>query len=77
MRDPSGRNLVLSNAHYRAEVVTVGATLRSLTHGSDDLVAGWPVGEIDPQYRGWIMMPFPNRIADGVWELDGTRTSWR
>src|SRR6478735_391846 len=72
MRDPSGRNLVLSNAHYRAEVVTVGATLRSLTHGAEDLVAGWPVGEINPQYRGWIMMPFPNRIADGVWELDGT-----
>ena len=72
MRDPSGRNLVLSNASYRAEVVTVGATLRSLTHAGRDLVAGWPVGEINPQYRGWVLMPFPNRIADGRYAFDGT-----
>lgn len=76
MRDPSGHTLVLSHSSYRAEVVTVGATLRSLTHtdpeGTRDLVAGWPAGEMNPQYRGWIMMPFPNRIADGRWELDGT-----
>lgn len=72
MRDPSGHNLVISNAQYRAEVVSVGATLRSLTHGDRDLVAGWPVGEMNPQYRGWVLMPFPNRIADGRWELDGT-----
>ena len=43
--------------------------LRSLTHTdrrTRDLVAGWPAGEMNPQYRGWIMMPFPNRIADGA-----------
>lgn len=72
MRDPSGHNLVLSSSSYRAEVVTVGATLRSLSHEGRDIVAGWPVGEMNPQYRGWILMPFPNRIADGQWSFDGT-----
>lgn len=72
MRDPSGHNLVLSSSSYRAEVVTVGAALRSLTHDSDELVAGWPVGEMCPQYRGWVLTPFPNRVADGRWDWDGT-----
>ena len=46
MRDPSGQNLVLSHGPYRAEVVTVGAGLRSLSYDGRPMLAGWPTGEV-------------------------------
>lgn len=71
MRDPAGRTLVLSHPPYRAEVVTVGAALRSLTRDGLDLVAGFPSGERSTDYRGWVLMPWPNRIADGRYHHRG------
>lgn len=71
MRDPAGQNLVLSHGPYRAEVVTVGAGLRSLSYAGSPLVAGWPVGEICRDYRGWVLMPWPNRVGDGAYEFAG------
>jgi aldose 1-epimerase len=71
MRDPAGRTLVLSHPPYRAEVVTVGAALRSLTRGGLDLVAGFPAGERCTDYRGWVLMPWPNRVADGRYRYRG------
>ena len=71
MRDPAGRTLVLSHPPYRAEVVTVGAALRSLTRNGLDLVAGFPPGERSTDYRGWVLMPWPNRVADGRYRHRG------
>jgi aldose 1-epimerase len=71
MRDPAGRTLVLSHPPYAAEIVTVGATLRSLTRDGRDLVAGFPAGERCADYRGWVLMPWPNRIADGRYRHAG------
>lgn len=72
MRDPAGENLVLTHGAYRAEVVTVGACLRSLTHDGVDLVAGWPVGEMCPHYRGAVLMPWANRVGGGRYDFGGT-----
>jgi len=72
VRDPAGQALLPSHDTYRAEVVTVGAGLRSLTHGGVDLVAGYSAGTICPDYRGWVLMPWPNRIGDGAYEFGGT-----
>jgi aldose 1-epimerase len=71
VRDPAGQTLLLSRDTYRAEVVTVGAGLRSLTHDGADLVAGYPAGTICTQYRGWVLMPWPNRVGDGAYEFAG------
>lgn len=73
MRDPAGQNLVLSHGPYRAEVVTVGAGLRSLSYDGGALLAGYPVGAVCPDYRGWVLMPWPNRVGDGAYELSGRR----
>ena len=71
MRDPSGHVLRLEHGAYAAEVVAVGAALRSLSHRGEHLVAGWPAGEICPDYRGWTLQPWPNRVGDGRYEFDG------
>ena len=71
MRDPAGPTIVLEHGPYAAEVVGVGAALRSLTHDGRDLVAGWPAGEICPDYRGWVLQPWPNRVGDGRYDFDG------
>ena len=72
MRDPAGRSLLLEHPPYRAEVVTVGATLRSLTRDGLDLVAGFPAGQRCTDYRGWVLAPWPNRVADGRYHHNGT-----
>jgi aldose 1-epimerase len=71
MRDPAGQVLALHHPPFRAEVVTVGAALRTLTRDGVDLVAGWPAGEACPAYRGWVLAPWPNRVADGRYAFDG------
>ncbi|HEU5038598.1 MAG TPA: aldose 1-epimerase family protein [Nocardioides sp.] len=72
MRDPAGHALVLEHGAYRAEVVSVGAGLRSLQYAGRDLVAGYAAGEVCPDYRGWVLQPWPNRIGDGRYEFAGT-----
>jgi aldose 1-epimerase len=72
MREPSGHTLVLRHGSWAAEVVGVGAALRRLTHEGRDLVAGWPADEICSDYRGWVLSPWPNRVGDGRYRLDGT-----
>src|SRR3954447_14244991 len=71
MRDPAGHVLVLEHGAYRAEVVSVGAGLRSLRHRGSDLVAGYAAGEVCPEYRGWVLQPWPNRVGDGRYEHAG------
>ena len=73
MRDPAGQNLLLCHGPYRAEVVTVGAGLRSLSYAGRPLVAGYPTGSMCPDYRGWVLMPWPNRVGDGRYEFGGRR----
>ncbi len=71
MRDPAGHALTLEHGPYRAEVVSVGAGLRSLRYGARDLVAGYATGDICPDYRGWVLQPWPNRVGDGRYEFAG------
>ena len=72
MRDPAGHAVVLEHGPYRAEVVSVGAGLRSLQHAGRDLVSGYAAGAICPDYRGWVLQPWPNRIGGGRYDFGGT-----
>lgn len=65
----SGINVDLEYADYRATVVEVGAGLRTLTKAGADLVAGYGEDEMCSGGRGQILLPWPNRIADGRYEF--------
>ena len=71
MRAAAGLPLPLSHGPYRAEVVTVGACLRTLTRDGLDLVAGSPAGAMCANFRGAVLMPWPNRVADGEYDFGG------
>lgn len=71
MRDAAGEPLVLSHGPFAAEVVTVGACLRTLTVGGHDLVAGSEPGAMCASARGAVLMPWPNRVADGTYDFGG------
>lgn len=68
---PSGTQYELSGGGYHAVVTEVGATLRLLSHAGRTLLAGFAAEELRPASRGALLIPWPNRIADGQYSFDG------
>ena len=67
----SGAQVSLRHGSYAAEIATVGASLRSLTHDGRDLVVPFAEDEVRPLYRGVVLVPWPNRVVDGRYRFDG------
>ncbi|REF35824.1 aldose 1-epimerase family protein [Thermasporomyces composti] len=70
---PSGDQYSIAALGYTATISEVGATLRTLHYQGRPLVAGFAVDQIRPVYRGALLAPWPNRIADGAYEFGGVR----
>jgi aldose 1-epimerase len=70
---PSGQQYPIEGDGYHAVVTEVGATLRTLSYGGRELVVGFTAEEMRPAYRGTVLAPWPNRIADGAYEFGGER----
>ncbi|WP_144792982.1 aldose 1-epimerase family protein [Microbacterium paludicola] len=67
----SGRQFSLVAGPYRAEIASVGATLRALTFDGRDLVVPFAADDVRPNYRGVTLAPWPNRIVDGRYTIGG------
>ncbi len=67
----SGTQFTLSSGDYRADVASVGATLRTLRHGERDLVLSFPEDRVRPRYLGATLVPWPNRVVDGKYSFAG------
>lgn len=67
----SGRQLSISAHGYRADIASIGATLRTVTWGGRDLTVPFDADEVRPGYRGATLAPWPNRIVDGRYRFDG------
>lgn len=67
----SGAQFALDNGTARAEVGAVAAVLRSLSVGGIRLTENVPLDTITPQGCGMVLAPWPNRVRDGRWLLDG------
>src|SRR4029079_1605018 len=68
---PSGKQFELRSGDQHAVVTEVGAGLRSYSAGGRELLDGCPVDALASSGRGQLLLPWPNRIRDGVYTLDG------
>lgn len=71
--DPTGERFRLSAPGVTAEFAQVGAALRALTVHGIDLVPRYPDDIPTPAASGIVLVPWPNRVRDGVWTRDGVR----
>ncbi|WP_295119299.1 aldose 1-epimerase family protein [uncultured Leifsonia sp.] len=71
MRAPTGEQYELEFGDLTATITQVAAGIRTLRYGGVDLVEPFPEDSTPPAADGIVLMPWPNRVKDGVWELDG------
>lgn len=55
----------------RAVITEVGAGLRELSVAGVALTPGYDTTTLRPFYSGVVLAPWPNRVRDGRWTLDG------
>jgi aldose 1-epimerase len=67
-----GDEYLLAHGRYRAVVTEVGGGLRVLQYAGRDLVMSYPAGTLRPRFAGSLLAPWPNRIRDGRYQLNGT-----
>jgi aldose 1-epimerase len=70
---PLGEEYEISAGGLHATALSVGAALRTLSDGRRALVDSFGPDEIPPGGHGQILVPWPNRIADGRYEFQGER----
>ncbi|WP_307807385.1 aldose 1-epimerase family protein [Naasia sp. SYSU D00948] len=68
----SGTQFSLASGDYRADIASVGATLRTLRHGERDLVLSFPADSLRPRFLGATLAPWPNRIVNGRYRFADT-----
>ncbi|PSK96832.1 aldose 1-epimerase [Murinocardiopsis flavida] len=61
----------LTAGHYRAVVHPYGAALCALEYAGRDLVWGYDPGGAPAFSQGQLLLPWPNRIADGRYTFGG------
>jgi aldose 1-epimerase len=67
----TGTPIALELGDVRAELGTVAALLRSLTVGGAALVEHTPPDQTPAFGNGIVLVPWPNRVRDARWTLDG------
>ncbi|WP_246160051.1 aldose 1-epimerase family protein [Microbacterium rhizomatis] len=67
----SGTQHSIRAGDYEAVIASVGASLRSLTYASRDLVVPFGADEVRPGFRGATLAPWPNRVVDGRYSFGG------
>lgn len=67
----SGERIVIDNGSARAEVGRVAAVLCELSVRGVRLTETVPLDAVPPMGCGIVLAPWPNRVRDGRWELDG------
>ena len=61
----------IGGRHQHAVVTEVAASLRSLAVDGVALVQEYPSDARPPFCAGWVLVPWPNRVADGKWSYNG------
>ncbi len=69
----SGEQHRIQRGPYRAEIAGTGATLRSLRYRDRDLIVPFVADQLRPAMRGALLVPWPNRTADGRYTFGGVQ----
>ncbi len=68
---PSGAQFRISFGDQVATVTEVGATLREYSVGGRQVIDGFGADAVCDGGRGQVLIPWPNRLADGRYRFDG------
>jgi aldose 1-epimerase len=68
---PSGEQIEIVHGDQRAVVVEVGGGLREYTLDGRNVLDGYGADEMSSSGRGQVLIPWPNRIQDGLYSFDG------
>jgi aldose 1-epimerase len=68
---PTGEQYVITRGLFRATITEVAAALREFTVDGVDLTEPYPESATPPFADGISLAPWPNRVADGLWHLNG------
>ena len=67
----TGTEYGLRHGDYTAVITARGAAVRELQFRGRDLIVPFPAGGPNPDFRGVVVAPWPNRIPDGRYTFDG------
>jgi aldose 1-epimerase len=68
---PSGTQVEIRHRGQRATIVEVGGGLREYVVDDQPILDGYGADEMASGGRGQILLPWPNRLADGRYEFEG------
>ena len=68
---PTGDQYILTRGDARAAITQVAAALREFSIGGVDVTEPYSDSVTPPFGNGIVLAPWPNRVADGLWQLDG------
>jgi len=72
---PTGTQYIITQAteqgEARATITELAASLREFSIGGVDLVESYAESAMPPFADGIVLVPWPNRIEDGTWMLEG------
>ncbi|MGH3147118.1 MAG: aldose 1-epimerase family protein [Rubrobacter sp.] len=68
---PTGRQYEIFYGDQSAAITEVGATLRSFAVAGQELLDTFGIDEMSDASRGQVLLPFPNRVDDGLYEFEG------
>jgi aldose 1-epimerase len=69
---PSGTQWTIRYGQHEAVVVEVGGGLRDYRYAGREVLDGYRADEVCPASAGAVLAPWPNRIRDGRYSVDGT-----
>jgi aldose 1-epimerase len=68
---PSGEQFSIARGEQRATIVEVGGGIREYRVGQRDVLDPYPVEAMCDGGHGAVLIPWPNRLADGRYSFDG------
>lgn len=68
---PTGAQFRITHGQQVATVVEVGAAVREYSVGDREVFQSYGEHEVSWGFHGSVLVPWPNRLADGRYEFDG------